>query len=106
MLVGEFSSKQLNSKNLLGEITEHSLKVTAMQNKPTHSSEVRSRVSSLGVETLMELCEWEFRQRPRTLRKLRAEYVAFATRLYRVLGRANKSKSDTVASGGRPRESK
>ena len=78
-----------------------------MLNKTTrytlHHLGAKQRAIELGVDELMGLCEWEFRSRPRTLRRLRAEYVALAMRLYTVLGREKKS---NVAADERPRRAR
>ena len=63
-----------------------------------HYLGAKQRALELGIEELAGLCEWEFRSRPRTIRRLRAAYVAFAMRLYRALERAKRSKGIASAS--------
>jgi hypothetical protein len=48
----------------------------------------RQRSLELGADELVGRCEWAFRKKPRTLRRLRAAYVALCLRLYRALERS------------------
>lgn len=43
-----------------------------------------------GADELVARCEWEFRDRPRTWRRLRAAYVALCLWLYRALERSRR----------------
>lgn len=50
-------------------------------------SEREERATKRGVDELMTLCEYHFRNRPRVLKNLRKAYRALCVRLYRALER-------------------
>jgi hypothetical protein len=50
-------------------------------------SDIEERAVKRGADELMNLAEYHFAKQPRTLLRLRREYVSFCKRVYRALER-------------------